>query len=58
MNRDLAAGFKLDGGLVFENANLLHLRNFGNHWAVVVASLIRLGDLIDFGQVFKAFGNN
>ena len=27
----------------------------GNFW--VVLSVTRLGDLLDFGQVFKAFGN-
>ena len=26
--------------------------------AMVVASVTRLGDLLDFGQLFKAFGNN
>ena len=25
---------------------------------IVVISVTRLGDLLDFGQVFKAFGNN
>ena len=26
--------------------------------AVAVTSVTRLGDLLDFGQLFKAFGNN
>ena len=34
-----------------------------NHWARTLATLLaismtRLGDLLDFGQIFKAFGNN
>ena len=27
-------------------------------WPRVVGSVTRLGDLLDFGQLFKAFGNN
>ena len=27
-------------------------------WAVVVTSVTRSGDLLDFGQLFKAFVNN
>ena len=27
-------------------------------YLLVVASVTRLGDLLDFGQLFKAFGNN
>ena len=31
----------------------------GGDWTVVIpTSVTRLGDLLDFGQVFKAFGNN
>ena len=31
-------------------------RQYAAPWAV--SSVTRLGDLLDFGQVFKAFGNN
>ena len=34
-------------------ANIEHLQNL-----LSVVSVTRLGDLLDFGQVFKAFGNN
>ena len=27
-------------------------------WALLLGSVTRLGDLLNFGQLFKAFGNN
>ena len=29
-----------------------------NFWTMIVACVTRLGGLLDFGQLFKAFGNN
>ena len=38
----------------YENHDATLVRFF----KLVMASVTRLGDLLDFGQVFKAFGNN
>ena len=38
------------------NSNLQRYTNATPVW--YASSVARLGDLLDFGQVFKAFGNN
>ena len=36
----------------------IQLSQARSKWAILITSVTRLGDLLDFGQLFKAFGKN